>query len=88
MWPRRMRISWPVVASQILTVWSSPPEASRVPSGLNVTHRTWLLWPLRAGTTSWPVVASQILTVRPPPEASRVPSRLKATLRTKGGWPG
>lgn len=35
--------------SQILTVLSLEPDASRWPSGENATERTQLQWPLRKG---------------------------------------
>src|SRR5262249_15945922 len=34
------RVPWPVPASQIFTVWSSLPEASRAPSWLKATLET------------------------------------------------
>jgi hypothetical protein len=45
--PVRVRAYWPVAASHIFTVPSSPPEANRVPSGLKVTLRPAPVWPLR-----------------------------------------
>ena len=59
MWPLSVRISWPVVASQILTVWSSLAEATRSPSGLNATLLMSPVCPFRV-QISRPVVVSQI----------------------------
>ena len=39
-WPRRVKISWPVSVSQSLTVRSKLAVAIRRPSGLNATETT------------------------------------------------
>jgi hypothetical protein len=61
-WPLRANSSVPVEQFQIFTVWSSLPEASRSPSGLNATLQTAAAWPLRENS-SLTVALSQILTV-------------------------
>ena len=81
-WPT----GWPVAASHTRTVASPPPEAIRVPSGLNATPFTAVCVPgqrladgLAGGRVPHPhgVVA--------PPEAMRVPSGLNATPFTAAG---
>src|SRR6185437_1872440 len=39
-------ICLPVATSQTRTVLSHPPDASKAPSGLKATDRTWSVWPL------------------------------------------
>src|SRR5262249_41080201 len=91
-----MRFNSPVVASQILAVLSSPPEAIHRPSGLHATPQTWAVWPRSvnwgADTRRTPLGdtplgdtpagrTSQMLTVLSSPGAtSRRPSGLNATL--------
>src|SRR2546429_117211 len=69
-------------ASHTFTVWSSLPEAIRLPSGENATQSTKLVCPLSV-RTSCPVWASHTFTVWSPlPEAIRFPSSENATLFT------
>ena len=60
--PWRVRVTFPVCASQIFTVWSLLAEASRLPSGLKHTLRTPLVCPWRV-RTSCPVAVSHTFTV-------------------------
>ena len=55
-------MSVPFLASHILTVLSSLPEAMYLPSGLHATEFTLLVWPSRV-LMSLPLSASHILTV-------------------------
>ena len=88
--PLSVSVSWPVTASQILTVVSSLAEAMRRPSELNATSNTASVCPLRV-SVSWPVAASQILTVvSSVAEAMRRPSKLNATISgtiRRPSWP-
>src|SRR5439155_4465015 len=92
--PRKLRISAPVAAFQILTgarltrPKAAVADASHFPSGLKATLKTGPV-SLRSVNRSWPVAASQILISPgsavphwPEPEASQRPSGLKATLWT------
>src|SRR5438270_772317 len=77
--PWRERVFLPLATSQNLMVWSSPPEASVLPSGLKTTERTGSLWPWRV-VRSFPVDQSQSLIVASSlPEASNLASGLKTT---------
>ena len=72
----------PELASQILMVLSSDPLAMRLPSLLNATEETRLLWPSRVLMVC-PELASQILMVlSSDPLAMRLPSLLNATDST------
>ena len=79
--PRKRGTSWPVFASHILIVLSSPPVTRRLPSGAKATPRPLIV------RSSWPVRASHTFTSGnapgpPPPPmvlATRVPSGLKTT---------
>ncbi len=73
-------VSWPVSASQILTVRSPPAVAIREPTGLNAKKCTPPECPRRLRTSS-PVAESHSLTVEllPPAVARREPSGLKTT---------
>ena len=85
--PLSVSSSWPVAASQSLTVWSPLAEARRLPSGLNATPVTLPVCPLSV-SSSWPVAASQSLTVWSSlAEASRLPSGLNDTLIDAAGVP-
>ena len=52
MCPLRVRVSWPVAASQTFTVPSTLAEAIRLPSGLNATLLTPSVCPLRVRISS------------------------------------
>src|SRR5947209_18219725 len=69
-----LRVSnvFPVAASQICTVLSSPAEAIRLPSGDHKADSTRLVWPLYTNTCC-PLVASHTCTSLLA-EAIRVPS--------------
>src|SRR6476620_8152986 len=55
------------------TVLSQLPEAMRVPSGLNATLFTVLVWPVSGLPTGWPVSASQTRTLLSKlPETKRI----------------
>ena len=93
--PLSVSSSWPVAASQTLTVSSQLAEARRLPSGLNATPVTSPVCPLSV-SSSWPVAASQSLTVWSQlAEARRLPSGLNATpvtppvcpLSVSSSWP-
>jgi hypothetical protein len=74
---------WPLLGSQILTVLSSDPDASRAESGEKATDLTEPLWPSSV-CRHLPLLASQILTVlSPDPDASRAESGEKATELTQ-----
>ena len=76
-----------MAASQTFTVLSVLAEAMRVPSVLNATARTKLVWPV-SERDSRPVAASQSFTVlSKPADAMRVPSGLNATALTRLVWP-
>ena len=53
---------WPVVVSQMRTVWSPLAVVMRVPSGENAQAFTPLVWPVSCWSC-WPVVVSQMRTV-------------------------
>ncbi len=75
---------WPVAASHTVIVpFSPPPEAMRVPSGLNATPVTPTEYP-GSVRVPWPLAASHSLTVPSPGlvEAMRVLSGLNATSKT------
>src|SRR5947207_7892908 len=83
----RVACSVPVSASQIRTVLSCEPDASRRPSGEKATDETDDVWPCSVAC-SVPVSASQIRTVLSyEPDASRRPSGEKATDQTDDVWP-
>src|SRR6478672_11634903 len=68
---------------------SPAPETMVVPSGLNATLVTKLVWPGSGWPTGLPVSASHTRTVAsPPPETIRLPSGLNATLATASGLAG
>ena len=73
----------PVPASHNRMVLSPPPEAIRVPSGLNATVMTEISSPCMGGPTGCPVPASHNRMIpSTPPEAIRAPSGLNATVIT------
>ena len=77
--PRSVTASRPVVASQILTVWSMLPVANRRPSGCHATAVTAWLW-RRGPSTDLRDATSQTLAVRSMlAEAIRVPLGLHAS---------
>ena len=79
-------IGRPVAASHTNTLLSTPPEAMRVPSGLNATAFTFSAEPDSGSPTG--VAASHTRTVvSKPPDTIRVLSGLNATLRTHSGCP-
>ena len=81
-WPCSVCTSWPVAGSHSLTVLSSDPEASSLPSWENATACTESVWPCSV-CTFWPVAGSYSLTVSSPnPEASSLLSWKKATAFT------
>ena len=70
------------------TVPSSPAEASVVPSGLNATEFTALVWPVSGSPIGWRLDTSHSRTVpSSPAEASIVASGLNATEFTALVWP-
>src|SRR5262245_52486663 len=85
--PRRVRTSWPVAASQSLTVSSTLPVASLRPSGSHATDE--IPWECRSGpTTIFLVATSQILARKSSPvETSRVPSRFQASPKIESVCP-
>src|SRR2546423_8307679 len=77
----------PLLASQILTVSSSDPDASRAESCEKATELTAPLWPSSVCRHS-PLLASQILTVLSyDADASRAESCEKETDQTAPLWP-
>src|SRR5262245_40829570 len=95
--PLRVRVSCPVCASHTFTsqgvyclLFSSHlplPEAIRLPSAENATHKTWPVCPLRV-RASCPVCASHTFTVLSSlAETMRLPSAENATLLTKSVCP-
>ena len=52
---QRRAEGWPVSASHTRTVLSRLPETMRLPSGLNATLVTTLVWPVSGWPTGWPV---------------------------------
>jgi hypothetical protein len=71
----RVDMLWPVAGSQIRTVLSSDPGASRLPSRDQAIDVTQSLCPSRVEMV-WPVAGSQIRTVLSvDPDASRLLSR-------------
>jgi hypothetical protein len=73
----------PLLTSQILTVLSSNPDASRAESGEKTTELTQWLWPSSV-CRHLPLLTSQILTVlSSDPDASRAESGEKATDLTE-----
>src|SRR2546425_945396 len=86
LWPLKVRISRPVLASQIFTVVSSLAEARDWPSGLKATRQTSESWAGNA-TGSRSLVASQTVTFPSwLPEATHRPSGLNAALSTAVEW--
>ena len=84
LWPKSSRTGIPDVASQTLTVRSSPAEAMKRPSGLYATLRTAAEWPMKVSICR-PLATSQTLTVRSAPaEAMKRPSGLYATPERAG----
>src|SRR5438876_898345 len=82
--PRRLRTSLPLAGSQILTVLSWLPEASRLPSGLKATLQTTSRWPFKVRSPSPGARSAARVNGPPPPETSRtapVISRVGDTKR-------
>src|SRR5256714_575124 len=76
-----------LLASQILTVWSSDADASRAESCEKATELTAWLWPSSVCRQA-PLLASQILTLPSyDADASRAGSCEKATELTQSLWP-
>src|SRR5437868_15429718 len=78
---RQQASSLPVVVSQSRTVVSLPPEASRVPSGLNAIRVTAPVCPCRLRRLL-PVAASHNQILSPPELATTLPSGRKAQVQT------
>src|SRR2546423_941838 len=77
----------PLLVSQILTVLSLDPDASRAELCEKATELTEARWPSSVCRHS-PLLASQILTVlSSDPDASRAESCEKATELTEARWP-
>ena len=63
-------------------------DARTVPSGLNATELTELVWPVRGCPMGWPVAGFHNRTVASPlADARTVPLGLNATERTPSVWP-
>src|SRR3954452_5890812 len=74
-------------APQRMTLQSNPPEARRLPSGLNATDMTQSLWAVSV-VTCFPLLESQTLTVPSLlPEATSLPCEWKATDMTQSLCP-
>src|SRR5439155_1514032 len=86
-WPFEARSCRPDSASQTRTVWSSPAEASRRPSGLNATRETGRECPTSVRRSSPDAASHTRTTLSSPQEASRRPSGLKATPAGAGRRP-
>ena len=77
-----------VAGSHNRTLSSTLADASRVPSGLNATDQTPLVWPVSGSPTGYLVAGSHNRTVSSSlADASRVPSALNATDNTELVWP-
>src|SRR6188472_4406311 len=75
-------------AGHTRTVLSSPPEAMRLPLGLNATLSTQPVWPISGAPICWPVSASHTRSVLSRlADTIRRPSGLNATLHTASVWP-
>ena len=79
--PASARTSNPVWASQSLTVWSIPPEASQLPSGLKARLKTSPALAVIVRTAPEATVNNATL-LSAVPAASMVPSGLTATAFT------
>ena len=78
------RSNSPPGQAQTLTVLSPLPEARVLPSGLQVTAETGLLWPVRVRSNSPPGQAQTLTVLSSLPEARVLPSGLQVTARDRG----
>jgi len=84
----RVRVHCPLARSQIRTVWSSPVDAARFPSGKKATDRTWSPWPKRDFRRTPVATSHSISDLSRLPVRRRAPSGEKATDSMVSWCPG